>query len=135
MNYFVKAKTLVVGESGNLQIPLANGNVMKIPLSSVNITEEVNKTGKYKKMSMDHNKSYSLSFWNILLQIWHDFLCVIQEFGNKLTTSTRRTHQQNWNQPILKSTFIIFLHKLSIHYFAYCVRKVFFENHIQKVNK
>ncbi len=32
--------------SGNIVVPLANGNVMKIPLSSVNITEEVNKTGK-----------------------------------------------------------------------------------------
>jgi sodium bicarbonate transporter 10 len=38
-------------ESGNLAIPLANGNVMKIPLSSVNITEEVNRTGIWKTVN------------------------------------------------------------------------------------
>lgn len=42
---------LAIGESGNLAIPLANGNVMKIPLSSVNITEEVNKTGMWKTVN------------------------------------------------------------------------------------
>jgi sodium bicarbonate transporter 10 len=49
-------KTLAIGESGNLQIPLANGNVMKIPLSSVNITEEVNKTGIWKQVNNVNTK-------------------------------------------------------------------------------
>uniref|UniRef100_A0A0K8SVL4 Anion exchange protein n=2 Tax=Lygus hesperus TaxID=30085 RepID=A0A0K8SVL4_LYGHE len=35
----------------NLQIPLANGNVIKIPLSSINISEEVNKTGIWKQVN------------------------------------------------------------------------------------
>lgn len=30
---------------------LANGNVMKIPVSSVNITEEVNRTGIWKTVN------------------------------------------------------------------------------------
>lgn len=37
--------------SGNLKIPLANGNVMNIPLSAINITEEVNKTGIWKQVN------------------------------------------------------------------------------------
>lgn len=48
---------LAIGESGNLQIPLANGNVMKIPLSSVNITEEVNKTGIWKQVNTNINNT------------------------------------------------------------------------------
>ncbi|XP_044008720.1 sodium bicarbonate cotransporter 3 isoform X4 [Aphidius gifuensis] len=36
---------------GNIQISLANGNVMKIPLTKVNITEEVNKTGIWKQVN------------------------------------------------------------------------------------
>ncbi|XP_043287400.1 electrogenic sodium bicarbonate cotransporter 1 isoform X4 [Venturia canescens] len=37
--------------SGNLQISLANGNIMKIPLTSINISEEVNKTGIWKQVN------------------------------------------------------------------------------------
>lgn len=37
--------------AGNLKIPLANGNVMNIPLSAINITEEVNKTGIWKQVN------------------------------------------------------------------------------------
>lgn len=36
---------------GKLEIPLANGNIMKIPLTSINITEEVNKTGIWKQVN------------------------------------------------------------------------------------
>ncbi|XP_037076532.1 sodium bicarbonate cotransporter 3-like [Pollicipes pollicipes] len=36
---------LPINESGNLTIPLASGNVMRIPLDSVNISEEVNRSG------------------------------------------------------------------------------------------
>lgn len=36
---------------GNLKIPLANGNVMNIPLSAINISEEVNKTGIWKQVN------------------------------------------------------------------------------------
>ncbi|KAL1124567.1 hypothetical protein AAG570_001191 [Ranatra chinensis] len=35
----------------NLQIPLANGNIIKIPLASINISEEVNKTGIWKQVN------------------------------------------------------------------------------------
>ncbi|XP_063240178.1 electroneutral sodium bicarbonate exchanger 1 [Bacillus rossius redtenbacheri] len=39
------------GPGANLQIPLANGNVVKIPYTSINITEEVNKTGLWKHVN------------------------------------------------------------------------------------
>ncbi|KAI8427539.1 hypothetical protein MSG28_002055 [Choristoneura fumiferana] len=35
----------------NLQIPLINGNIMNIPLKSINISEEVNKTGIWKEVN------------------------------------------------------------------------------------
>ncbi|XP_050362146.1 electrogenic sodium bicarbonate cotransporter 1 isoform X6 [Nymphalis io] len=35
----------------NLQIPLINGNIMNIPLASINISEEVNKTGIWKQVN------------------------------------------------------------------------------------
>ncbi|XP_049870588.1 sodium bicarbonate cotransporter 3 isoform X1 [Pectinophora gossypiella] len=35
----------------NLQIPLINGNIMNIPLTSINISEEVNKTGIWKQVN------------------------------------------------------------------------------------
>lgn len=34
-----------------MQIPLANGNVIKIPLASINISEEMNKTGIWKQVN------------------------------------------------------------------------------------
>lgn len=55
---------LTLGDpTGNLKIPLANGNVMNIPLSAINISEEVNKTGIWKQVnennSNDKNKKKS----------------------------------------------------------------------------
>ncbi|KAG8223167.1 hypothetical protein J437_LFUL000333, partial [Ladona fulva] len=44
-------KPLGIGPSGNLQIPLPNGNIMKIPLASINISEEVNKSGIWKQVN------------------------------------------------------------------------------------
>ncbi|EEB11139.1 sodium-driven chloride bicarbonate exchanger, putative [Pediculus humanus corporis] len=47
---------------GNLQISLANGNIMKIPLSSINISEEVNKSGVWKTVNdsnTDKSKNHS----------------------------------------------------------------------------
>ncbi|XP_066906807.1 electroneutral sodium bicarbonate exchanger 1 isoform X4 [Halyomorpha halys] len=35
----------------NLQIPLANGNIIRIPLASINISEEMNKTGIWKQVN------------------------------------------------------------------------------------
>lgn len=43
--------------SGNLQIPLVNGNIMKIPLSSINISEEVNRTGIWKQVNNENGKT------------------------------------------------------------------------------
>ncbi|XP_065352674.1 electroneutral sodium bicarbonate exchanger 1 isoform X9 [Cloeon dipterum] len=45
---------LPIGPSGNLAIPLANGNIMKIPLASINISEEVNKSGVWKQVNEDN---------------------------------------------------------------------------------
>ncbi|XP_050448372.1 electroneutral sodium bicarbonate exchanger 1 isoform X3 [Cataglyphis hispanica] len=42
---------------GNIQISLANGNIMKIPLASINISEEVNKTGIWQQVNEGNEKS------------------------------------------------------------------------------
>ncbi|KAG8247287.1 Sodium bicarbonate cotransporter 3 [Homalodisca vitripennis] len=44
------------GMEDNLQIPLANGNIMKIPLTSINISEEVPKTGIWKQVNSNKNE-------------------------------------------------------------------------------
>ncbi|XP_050505030.1 sodium bicarbonate cotransporter 3 isoform X2 [Diabrotica virgifera virgifera] len=41
----------IENNAGNLKIPLANGNVMNIPLSAINISEEVDKTGIWKHVN------------------------------------------------------------------------------------
>lgn len=54
---------LKIGPSGNLQIPLANGNIMKIPVDKVkseaeiNISEEVAKSGIWKQVNDGKSKS------------------------------------------------------------------------------
>lgn len=45
------------GPPGNIQISLANGNIMKIPLASINISEEVNKTGIWQQVNEGNEKS------------------------------------------------------------------------------
>nr|XP_032530114.1 sodium bicarbonate cotransporter 3 isoform X2 [Danaus plexippus plexippus] len=44
----------------NLQIPLINGNIMNIPLASINISEEMNKTGIWKQVNnTNKNKNHA----------------------------------------------------------------------------
>ncbi|XP_024935831.1 electroneutral sodium bicarbonate exchanger 1 isoform X10 [Cephus cinctus] len=52
-------ESLGFGPSGNLQIPLANGNIMKIPLTSINISEEVNKTGIWQQVNEGNSSEKS----------------------------------------------------------------------------
>ncbi|XP_076379695.1 na[+]-driven anion exchanger 1 isoform X12 [Megalopta genalis] len=40
----------------NIQISLANGNVMKIPMTSINISEEVNRTGIWQQVNEGNEK-------------------------------------------------------------------------------
>ncbi|XP_063914717.1 sodium bicarbonate cotransporter 3 isoform X2 [Zophobas morio] len=47
---------LEIEAAGNLKIPLANGNVMNIPLSAINISEEVNKTGIWKQVNKNNSR-------------------------------------------------------------------------------
>lgn len=45
------------GAPGNIQISLtSNGNVMKIPLTSINISEEVNKTGIWQQVNENNER-------------------------------------------------------------------------------
>ncbi|XP_034173077.1 na[+]-driven anion exchanger 1 isoform X6 [Osmia lignaria lignaria] len=44
------------GPAGNIQISLANGNIMKIPMTSINISEEVNKTGIWQQVNEGNEK-------------------------------------------------------------------------------
>ncbi|XP_019876901.2 sodium bicarbonate cotransporter 3 isoform X3 [Aethina tumida] len=59
----VEGAPIEIEAAGNLKIPLANGNVMNIPLSAINISEEVNKTGIWKQVnennSIDKDKKKS----------------------------------------------------------------------------
>nr|XP_012229032.1 PREDICTED: electrogenic sodium bicarbonate cotransporter 1 isoform X6 [Linepithema humile] len=50
-------QTMGYGPPGNIQISLANGNIMKIPLASINISEEVNKTGIWQQVNEGNEKS------------------------------------------------------------------------------
>ncbi|XP_044266190.1 sodium bicarbonate cotransporter 3 isoform X3 [Tribolium madens] len=47
---------LEIEPAGNLKIPLANGNVMNIPLSAINISEEVNKTSIWKQVNKSNTR-------------------------------------------------------------------------------
>lgn len=49
--------TMGYGPPENIQISLANGNIMKIPLASINISEEVNKTGIWQQVNEGNEKS------------------------------------------------------------------------------
>jgi len=49
--------TMGYGPPENIQISLANGNIMKIPLASINISEEVNKTGIWQQVNESNEKS------------------------------------------------------------------------------
>lgn len=45
-----------------MTIPLANGNVMKVPMNPINISEEMNKSGVWMDINQDqekHNKANS----------------------------------------------------------------------------
>ncbi|XP_076636152.1 na[+]-driven anion exchanger 1 isoform X7 [Colletes latitarsis] len=44
------------GPPDNIQISLANGNIMKIPMASINISEEVNKTGIWQQVNECNEK-------------------------------------------------------------------------------
>lgn len=47
---------LPINESGNLEIPLASGNVMRIPLDSCNISEELNRSGVWQGINKDNKQ-------------------------------------------------------------------------------
>ncbi|XP_068241675.1 electroneutral sodium bicarbonate exchanger 1 isoform X11 [Palaemon carinicauda] len=58
------------GDEGNLKksptdgvmtIPLANGNVMKVPMTPINISEEMNKSGVWKDINQDQEKNNPLN--------------------------------------------------------------------------
>lgn len=46
---------------GVMTIPLANGNVMKVPMNPINISEEMNKSGLWKDINQDQDKNNSLN--------------------------------------------------------------------------
>lgn len=55
-------KAGVHSSEGMMTIPLANGNVMKVPMNPINISEEMNKSGVWMDINQDqekHNKANS----------------------------------------------------------------------------
>ncbi|XP_043500627.1 electrogenic sodium bicarbonate cotransporter 1 isoform X3 [Polistes fuscatus] len=53
------------GPPENIQISLANGNIMKIPLASINISEEVNKTGIWQQVNESNEKPKQSKLMNV----------------------------------------------------------------------
>ncbi|KAI4504033.1 hypothetical protein M0802_000504 [Mischocyttarus mexicanus] len=53
------------GSPENIQISLANGNIMKIPLASINISEEVNKTGIWQQVNESNEKPKQSKLMNV----------------------------------------------------------------------
>ncbi|XP_072752842.1 electroneutral sodium bicarbonate exchanger 1 isoform X7 [Anoplolepis gracilipes] len=84
-------ETMEYGRPGNIQISLANGNIMKIPLASINISEEVNKTGIWQQVNEGNEKSkQSKSLINVGKQKKHpkkDNVLLADE-TTRLTTMT-----------------------------------------------
>ncbi|XP_061943327.1 electroneutral sodium bicarbonate exchanger 1 isoform X10 [Apis cerana] len=78
------------GPSGNIQISLANGNIMKIPMASINISEEVNKTGIWQQVNEGNEKMKQVKLINAGKQKKHskkDNLLMADE-TTRLTTMT-----------------------------------------------
>ncbi|XP_050482177.1 electroneutral sodium bicarbonate exchanger 1 isoform X17 [Bombus huntii] len=57
-------ESMAYGPSGNIQISLANGNIMKIPMASINISEEVNKTGIWQQVNEGNEKTKQVKLIN-----------------------------------------------------------------------
>ncbi|XP_011062514.1 PREDICTED: sodium-driven chloride bicarbonate exchanger isoform X2 [Acromyrmex echinatior] len=77
--------------AGNIQISLANGNIMKIPLASINISEEVNKTGIWQQVNEGNEKTkQSKSLINVGKQKKHPKKnnSLIADETTRLTTMT-----------------------------------------------
>ncbi|XP_071539828.1 sodium-driven chloride bicarbonate exchanger isoform X18 [Panulirus ornatus] len=49
-------KEAINASEGMMTIPLANGNVMKVPMNPINISEEVNKSGVWMDINKDQEK-------------------------------------------------------------------------------
>nr|XP_031846917.1 electroneutral sodium bicarbonate exchanger 1 isoform X3 [Nomia melanderi] len=57
--------------AGNIQISLANGNIMRIPVTSINISEEVNKTGIWQQVNEGNEKPKQTKLINTSKQKKH----------------------------------------------------------------
>lgn len=73
-----------------MTIPLANGNVMKVPLNPINISEEMNKSGVWQDINKDQEKKPPhsptknkwVAFYSVALafyvSIYHCVVCSLQ---------------------------------------------------------
>lgn len=68
------------GPPENIHISLANGNIMKIPLTRVNISEEVNKTGIWQQVNEGNEKSKQSKI-------------LIKQVSKKILSSLRRLYK------------------------------------------
>ncbi|XP_073986853.1 na[+]-driven anion exchanger 1 isoform X4 [Rhodnius prolixus] len=88
------------GGVGNLQIPLANGNIIKIPLASINISEEMNKTGIWKQVNnekTDKKKSPGKSMMKVMKRGKHKDAISEDE---KARLSTMAEEEEEHDQPV-----------------------------------
>ncbi|XP_066588803.1 electroneutral sodium bicarbonate exchanger 1 isoform X2 [Prorops nasuta] len=64
------------GAQGNIQISLGNGNIMKIPLASINISEEVNRTGIWQQVNESNEKIKQHKLIKYAEYVIYHVLCV-----------------------------------------------------------
>ncbi|XP_043670063.1 uncharacterized protein LOC122630069 [Vespula pensylvanica] len=73
------------GAPDNIQISLANGNIMKIPLASINISEEVNKSGIWQQVNESNEKQKQPKLMNVSKSKKH-----LKKEGSLLVDETTR---------------------------------------------
>ncbi|XP_014236719.1 electroneutral sodium bicarbonate exchanger 1 isoform X8 [Trichogramma pretiosum] len=88
-------ESLGFASAGNLQIPLVNGNIMKIPLTSINISEEVNKTGIWQQVNEENDKSKQPKMNNVGKQKKHSKkdAALASDETTRLTTMTEEEEE------------------------------------------
>ncbi|KAK2587115.1 hypothetical protein KPH14_002879 [Odynerus spinipes] len=85
------------GAPENIQISLANGNIMKIPLASINISEEVNKTGIWQQVNESNEKQKQPKLINVNKSKKHPKKegSLLVDETTRLTTMTEEDEDDN----------------------------------------
>ncbi|XP_046822196.1 electroneutral sodium bicarbonate exchanger 1 isoform X9 [Vespa crabro] len=85
------------GAPDNIQISMANGNIMKIPLASINISEEVNKSGIWQQVNESNEKQKQPKLINVSKSKKHPKKegSLLVDETTRLTTMTEEDEDDN----------------------------------------